>query len=66
MWTAPQTHLQAAFPAVLHHQTNIRWLHANPEELHQVLVFHLFHLSPGESEVWAEVISVLHFKCLKA
>lgn len=37
--------LQAAFPAVLHDQTDIGRLHAHAEELHQVFVLHLFHLS---------------------
>lgn len=38
-------HLQAAFSAVLHDQTDIWRLSASAEELHQVLVLHLFHLS---------------------
>lgn len=43
--TSRDTDLQTTFPAVLHDHTDIRWLSAKTKELHQVLMFHLFHLS---------------------
>lgn len=36
--------LQAALPAVLHHQAGVGRFCADPKELDQVLVFHLLHL----------------------
>lgn len=39
------THLKTAFLAILRDQTDGGWLNTNPEELHQVLMLHLFHLS---------------------
>lgn len=36
--------LQAALPAVLHHQAGVGRFYADPKELDQVLVFHLLHL----------------------
>lgn len=40
----PCVDLQAALPAVLHHQTGVGWFRADTKELDQVLVFHLLHL----------------------
>lgn len=53
------TDLQTAFPAVLHDQTDIWSLNANAKELHQVLMFHLFHLSQKVQEVRHMINQVL-------
>lgn len=44
MWVCLCVDLQAALPAVLHHQTGVRWFRADTKELDQVLVFHLLNL----------------------